>query len=126
MVDQADGEAVDKGAEEEERMDRLGEVDDNLGSDEAKYCVDADHCQGIKTANTSRGRAARLPGLKSPQPALHVPEGASTSWPGLRLSVPMAQQSSEPTGPCLPVNPTSREGPGGLAGELARSRETRP
>lgn len=56
MVDQADGEAVDKGAEEEERMDRLGEVDDNLGSDEAKYCVDADHCQGIKTANTSRGR----------------------------------------------------------------------
>jgi len=52
VVDQADDEAVDEEAEEEERMDRLTDVDDNLGGGsgvEADDGVDDDYWQGIKT-----------------------------------------------------------------------------
>ncbi|KAG8160408.1 hypothetical protein KVR01_009944 [Diaporthe batatas] len=57
-------------------MDRLTEVDDNLGRDEAEDCES-------------------FPGLRGP----HMPKAARPSWPSLRLSVPMAQHTSEPTGP---------------------------
>lgn len=49
------GEAVHKEAqEEEERVGRLTDVDDNLGRDEADDCVDADYCQGIKTTRREK------------------------------------------------------------------------
>lgn len=81
----------------------------------------------MRRAYGDQGLSVQTPGklsrFEKPQLPFPWPNVASPSWPSLRPSVPMAQQSSEPTGPFCPSTKDAE-----LAGGAGKRRagERRP
>lgn len=75
---------------------------------------------GLRGSRPERADPRKAFQVRKAPAAVHMPNAASPSWPSLRPSVPMAQQSREPTGPFCPSTKDAK-----LAGGQASEKPER-